>query len=208
MKIIIFILLSILCLTTFGQGISVRLFQTHDDTVFEGHLYKIARIGYVKKELNGSEYIDWKLWFLNDLRPYEKNNLLNMDTQKDMFGVGLFINANYDSIYFNPSGATHACPTKWRVPRIGEWDTLFNMLSLDMKMYMFNELPGYVSYNIVKDDTIAVKKVDKLYGGFWWSSDLEGERCWGIRLDNQRNKEKGKGSLHDRAAVRCVRDEE
>lgn len=196
------------CSTTFGQGISSRLFQPYDDTVFEGHLYKIAKVGYLKKESNGAEYVEWKLWFLNDLRPYEKNNLLNMSTQKDMPGVGLFINANYDSIYFNPSGAAHACPAKWRVPRIGEWDTLFDMLSIDMKMHMFEELPGYISYTIVKQDTIAVRRVEKLKGGFWWSSDIEGERCEGISLDRGRNKEKGKGSLHDRAAVRCVRDEE
>jgi len=198
----------LLCLTSLGQGISVRLFQPHDDTVFEGHLYKIVRIGYVRHEDNGAETIDWKLWFLNNLRPYEKDNLLDMKTQKNMPGVGLFLNANYDSIYFNPAGAQSVCPERWRVPRIGEWDTLFNILSLDMKMYMFGELPGYVSYEIVQNDTVTVKKVDRLHGGFWWSSDLEGERCWGIRLDNRRNKENGKGSLHDRAAVRCVRDDE
>jgi uncharacterized protein (TIGR02145 family) len=176
--------------------------------LFEGRLYKIARIGYVKKQLNGAEYIDWKLWFLNDLIPYEKENILDMKTQKNMPGVGLFLNANYDSIYFNPPGAIKACPVSWRVPRIGEWDTLFNMLSFDMKKDMFYELPGYISYTIIKDDTVAIRKVDRLNGGFWWSSDVEVDRCWGVKLDNQRNKEKGKGSLHDRAAVRCVRDDE
>lgn len=197
-----------LCLTSFGQGISVRLFQPQDDTVFEGHLYKIVRIGSIRHEDNGAETIDWKLWFLNDLRPYEKNNLLDMKTQKNMPGVGLFLNANYDSIYFNPSGAQRACPDRWRVPRIGEWDTLFDQLSIDMKMYMFGELPGYVSYEVVQDDTILKKRVERLHGGFWWSSTIDDNRCYGIELDNGRNKSKGKGSLHDRAAVRCVRDDE
>lgn len=197
-----------LCLTSFGQGISVRLFQKYEDMVFEGHLYKIVRIGYVKQERNGAENIDWKLWFLNDLRPYEKKNLLDMKTQKNMPGVGLFLNANYDSIYFNPPGAQSACPNKWRVPRIGEWDTLFNMLSIDMKMIMFSELPGYISYEIVQDGAILKKRVERLHGGFWWSSSMDENRCDGIELDNSRNKKNGKGSLHDRAAVRCVRDDE
>ena len=75
--------------------------------VFEGHLYKIVRIGYLNQDINGTETINWKLWFLNDLRPYGKKNLLNMKTQRNMSGVGLFINANYDSIYFNPAHKMH-----------------------------------------------------------------------------------------------------
>lgn len=199
-----------LCSTLFGQSISNRLFQIKNDTTFEGHLYKIVRIGYLNQDINGTETINWKLWFLNDLRPYGKKNLLNMKTQRNMSGVGLFINANYDSIYFNPAGAQNACPDKWRVPRIGEWDTLFNMnmVDIDIKMFMFSELPGYISYEIVKDDTILKKKVEKQKGGFWWSSTISDSRCEGIELDNSRNKSKGKGSLYDRAAVRCVRDDE
>ncbi len=98
MKLLTYITI-MLCSTLFGQGISVRLFQPHDNTVFEGHLYKIIRIGSIRREDNGAETIDWKLWFLNDLRPYEKNNLLDMKTQKNIPGVGLFVNANYDSIF-------------------------------------------------------------------------------------------------------------
>ena len=67
-----------------------------------------------------------------------------------MSGVGLFINANYDSIYFNPAGAQNACPDKWRVPRIGEWDTLFNMNMVDMvntiKSVIDNESELYNQY--------------------------------------------------------------
>lgn len=207
MRILISIILmtSTLCL---AQGASSRLFTSYEDTVFEGHLYKIARIGSVHVESNGAEILKWKLWFLNDLKPYERNNLLDMKTQRHLPGVGLFINPNFDSIYFNPTGAIKACPTGWRVPRIAEWDSLFDYLTIDMKMYMFKELPGYISYKVEKDDTIAIRKVDRLKGGFWWSSDISGERCEGIELDNGRNKENGKGSLHDRAAVRCVRDDE
>ncbi len=208
MRLILTYLSVMLCLTSFGQGISARLFQPYDDTVFEGHLYKLVRIGNVHYESNGSMNIHWKIWFLNDLKPYERNNLLDMKTQRDMPGVGLFINPNFDSIYFNPTGAMKACPNGWRVPRISEWDTLFDQLNIDMKMYMFRELPGYISYNIVKSDTVAIRKVERLHGGIWWSSNIDGERCEGIELDNSRNKNKGKGSLHDRAAVRCVRDEE
>lgn len=207
MRLILTYLSVVLCLTSFGQGISERLFRTYEDTVFEGHLYKLIRIGNVYYEDNGAEIIHWKIWFLNDLKPYESNNLLDMKTQRNMPGVGLFINANFDSIYFNPSGAQKACPNRWRVPRIGEWDTLFDQLDIDMKMFMFKELPGYVSYEIVNEDAILKKKVERLNGGFWWSSTMDENRCKGIELDNGRNKESGQGSLHDRAAVRCVRDD-
>lgn len=208
MRLILTYLSVMLCLTSFGQGISVRLFRIYDDTVFEGHLYKLVKIGNPYYETNGAENIHWKIWFMDDIKPYEKNNLLDISTQMGMTGVGLFLNANFDSIYFNPSGAQTACPSGWRVPRIGEWDTLFDQLNIDMKMVMFRNLPGYVSYEIVRDDTILKKRVDKLHGGFWWSSTMDELRCEGIELDNSRNKTNGKGSLHDRAAVRCVRDDE
>lgn len=204
----------ILILTTILPGLLLgqnRLFTYSEDTLFEGHLYRIARIGKVVRLENGADDIQWKLWFIDDLKPYQKNHVLDMKTQRGQAGVGLFVNANYDSIYFNPIGAMLSCPQGWRIPRRGEWDTLFNTLNREQKSIMFHDLPGYVSYTVERKDSISIDRVvERLKGGFWWSSTSEsqGERYWGIELDSDRNKKEGKGSTYDRAAARCVRDDE
>ncbi len=204
----------IIILTTILPGLLLgqnRLYTHSEDTLFEGHLYRIARIGRVVELENGAQDIHWKLWFIDDLKPYQRDYVLDMKTQRNQTGVGLFLNANYDSIYFNPEGAMRSCPHGWRIPRIGEWDTLFMTIDRAQKREMFHDLPGYVSYTIEKKDSITINKiVERLKGGFWWSStqESEGNRYWGIELDSDRNKNNGKGSECDRAAARCVRDDE
>ena len=203
MKILILFLLisqSILSQDTLWK----RPFGTGEDLQYNKHLYKIIKLA--SEDEWGNVY--WTKWMLNDLIYTPTNNVLDLKTQEGLSMIGHFINATVDSIYFNPESAQKSCPQGWRIPRIGEWDTLISNLTWEQKIAFFNTLPGYIGYsNRSVNDTIIIKDIVKLKGGFYWTSTEAGEKIWGIEIEPTYNYEKGKADKWDFASVRCVQDD-
>ena len=197
---ILFLLLSQSLLSQVWQ----RPFRQSEDLQWGQHLYKVIEFGK-KDEWNN---IQWTKWMLNDLVYTPTDNVLDLETQKGLSGVGHFVNGTIDSIYFNPEASKKVCPTGWRLPRIGEWDTLVSNLNWQQKISFFNKLPGYIGYsNRTINDTIIIKDITKLKGGFYWSSTEADGKIWGVEIQPTYNFEKGKADLWDFASVRCVEDE-
>lgn len=175
-----------------------------EDSIFHKKLYKIVKIG------NPNDTIPMKYWLMSDIEEADIPYLLDMRTQKGQTGVGNYISPVYEDGLYNWSGAMIACPTGWRIPRIGEWDTLFNQLLHSEKMQMFGELNGFVGYSHHADEYSISKKINKHEGGFWWSADDIEEHAKGVEL--QKNGEnfsyyKGSAEKYSRAAVRCIKDD-
>jgi len=152
---------------------------------------------------------NWKLWMIDDLVPHTIDQVMNMETQSDQKGVGVFLNGAYDSLVINYDGATKSCPTGWRLPRIGEWDTLLNTLEYTQRVAFFNNLRGFKGS---KTDTIngtMVKTETSLSGGFYWSitDDSSGNKAWGVEIEDNYNINFGKADKSDFLSVRCVKDE-
>ena len=182
-----------------------RPFRKSEDLQWGQHIYKIIEFGQ-KDEWDN---IHWTKWMLNDLLYTNTNNVLDLETQKGLTGVGHFINGTIDSIYFNPDAAQKSCPTGWRLPRIGEWDTLVGNLNWEQKVTFFNKLPGYIGYsNRTINDTIIIKNIIKLNGGFYWSLTDSGDKVWGVEIETTHNYIKGKADKWDFASVRCIKDDE
>jgi uncharacterized protein (TIGR02145 family) len=197
---ILFLLLSQSLLSQVWQ----RPFRQSEDLQWGQHLYKVIEFGQ-KDEWDN---IQWTKWMLNDLVYTPTDNVLDLETQKGLSGVGHFVNGTIDSIYFNPEASQKVCPTGWRLPRIGEWDTLVSNLNWQQKISFFNKLPGYIGYsNLTINDTIIIKDIIKLNGGFYWSSTEAGEKIWGVEIEPSYNFQKGKADRWDFASVRCVEDE-
>lgn len=201
MKILItFLLFSII---SFAQR-DRHWFIHPEDSIFHKKLYKIVKIG------NPNDTIPMKYWLMSDIEEADIPYLLDMRTQKDQTGVGNYISPVYEDGLYNWSGAMIACPTGWRIPRIGEWDTLFNQLLHSEKKQMFGELNGFVGYSHHADEYSISKKINKHEGGFWWSADDIEEHAKGVEL--QKNGEnfsyyKGSAEKYSRAAVRCIKDD-
>lgn len=175
-----------------------------EDSIFHKKLYKIVKIG------NPNDTIPMKYWLMSDIEEADIPYLLDMRTQKGQTGVGNYISPVYEDGLYNWSGAMIACPTGWRIPRIGEWDTLFNQLLHSEKKQMFGELNGFVGYSHHADEYSISKKINKHEGGFWWSADDIEEHAKGVEL--QKNGEnfsyyKGSAEKYSRAAVRCIKDD-
>ena len=196
MKIIaIFLLMSNIIFSQdyrFGDG---------EDLIFFGHSYKTI---VFSKRVDGDVYRTQ--WLTEDLVIRESSGILDIKTQQGLLQNGYFVNGTSDSIYINVLGALKLCPVEWRVPRIGEWDTLLSTISMDQRKYMFKYLPGYIGQNSsIVNDSIVINRVE-VSGGFWWSSTYNEHWVYGIELDYQRNLYFGKAPLWDKASVRCVRD--
>lgn len=175
-----------------------------EDSIFHKKLYKIVKIG------NPNDTIPMKYWLMSDIEEADIPYLLDMRTQKGQTGVGNYISPVYEDGLYNWSGAMIVCPTGWRIPRIGEWDTLFNQLLHSEKKQMFGELNGFVGYSHHADEYSISKKINKHEGGFWWSADDIEEHAKGVEL--QKNGEnfsyyKGSAEKFSRAAVRCIKDD-
>ena len=197
------VILLFFSIISFGQN-DRHWFPHHDDSIFHNKLYKIVKIG------NPNDTIPMKYWLMSDIEESNLPYLLDMRTQKGQTGVGNYISPVYEDGLYNWSGAMIACPTGWRLPRIGEWDTLFNQLLHSEKFQMFGELNGFVGYSHQADEYTITKKIKKQEGGFWWSSDNIGEFAKGVEL--QRNGQnfsyyKGSAEKYSRAGVRCVKDD-
>ena len=194
----IFIIFILMTVNLYSQ---TYRFGNGSDFVFLGHSYKTVIL-----QIASDDEVYRKQWFAEDLKPRIVNGVMDIETQKGLIINGHFINGIKDSVYVNILAALKSCPDEWRVPRIGEWDTLFSTISMDERRYMFQTLPGYIGYSSSSiNDSIIINK-NKLSGGFWWSSTFNEEWVNGVELDFQRNLHFGMAPLWDRASVRCVRD--
>ncbi len=200
MRLLLFLLLITPSILT-----QVRL-KRGNDLIFGNHSYRVA----VVPILNENDFPEnWKLWMMDDLVPHTIDQVMNMETQSDQKGVGVFLNGAYDSLVINYDGATKSCPTGWRLPRIGEWDTLLNTLEYTQRVAFFNNLRGFKGS---KTDTIngtMVKTETTLTGGFYWSisDDSSGNKAWGVEIEDSYNINFGKADKSDFLSVRCVKDE-
>lgn len=149
------------------------------------------------------------IWMIDDIQIYDEQPfLMDLKTQKDQEGVGVFINATMNSGLFNYKAATSVCPTGWRLPRIGEWDTLIGTLTTEQINFMFFKRRGFYGYSITIKDSIPYKTIQQLTGGFWWTSDKMKNRYVGKEFTEQSIWRDGYLEEGDFAAVRCVKIEE
>ena len=183
----------------------VRL-KRSNDLIFGGHYYRTVSI----PTINPEGYPDnWKLWMIDDLVPYNKKYIMDMITQSKQKGAGTFLNGAYDSLKINYEGAIKSCPSGWRLPRIGEWDTLFNSLNYNQRVEFFNNLNGFKGFKTYTYDGYIYKTETILPGGFYWSSteDYSGLKAWGVEIEKNYNINNGKADKSDFLSVRCVKDE-
>jgi uncharacterized protein (TIGR02145 family) len=188
---------------SFGQS-DRHWFPHFEDSIFHNKLYKMVKIG------NPNDTIPMKYWLMSDIDEEDIPHLLDMQTQKGQTGVGNYMSPIYEDGLYNWSGAMIACPNGWRIPRIGEWDTLFNQLKPNEKRQMFGELNGFVGYNHYVDEYKITKKINRQEGGFWWSSSDIGENAMGVELQKKGESfsyYQGSAEKYSRAAVRCVKDD-
>ncbi len=194
----LFCIFLLLTITSYSQ--SYR-FGNGSDVVYFGHSYKTVVLN-----METEDGMLRKQWLAEDLKPRILDGVMDIATQKGLVINGHFINGTKDSIYVNIYAALRSCPEEWRIPRIGEWDTLLSTITMDQRRYMFQTLPGYIGYNSsLINDTIIINK-NKLSGGFWWSSTFNEYWVKGVELDYERNLHFGSAPLWDRASIRCVRD--
>lgn len=203
MKILLFILLFPYIL--FSQNRNIIL---GEDIVSYGINYNTVYIAAPDNYGN----LDWKQWTLQDIiLTKELKGVLPLSSQNGMTGVGSMINGVSDSIFFTPAAANSVCPVGFRLPRVGEYDTLMGLLSMDERRWFFNKLPGYIShnYNNINDSIIKDKKIIK--GGYWWTSTIiynenTEYKQIGIEIDCMYSYHTGKGDFGDYAVVRCIRN--
>ena len=192
-----------LLITTIAFSQWGRNFRPSDDVYYENHIYKTVEIAFENRYENT---VDWKVWMLSDiLIEHELDNLLDYRTQRGQVGLGNIISPVLDSVYFNIAAANIVCPTDWRLPRIGEWDTLMIAISRSQKEIMFPNLLGYRSYSMGNIGDTVYKKNKYLTGGYWWA-DPDKSNNNSIRLDTNYNYDKGIGDDWDRATVRCIKE--
>jgi uncharacterized protein (TIGR02145 family) len=181
-----------------------KSFKRIDDVYSNGYSYRAISIGREDEYYN----VIWKDWLIDDIRINQLPYVLDIRTQEGQTGVGNFISEVVDSIYFNPAAALKVCPQGWRLPRIGEWDTLFTQLTYDQRRIFVESFHGYIEHSRSSIGDSIVKHINRIEGGFWWSSTLDGEKVLGVELTQQYRLDHGKGDLWDYASVRCVRDPE
>lgn len=149
------------------------------------------------------------IWMIDDIQIYEERAfLMDLKTQEGQNGIGIFVNPVMNSGLFNYEAAISVCPTGWRLPRIGEWDTLIGTLTTEQINFMFFKRRGFYGYSIMMKDSVPYKAVQQLSGGFWWSSDKIRNRLVGKEFTEQSVWRDGYLEKGDFAAVRCVKKEE
>jgi len=183
--------------------ILTRDFVIGDIIYYKGLNYRVVKLSTTDEYHN----LSWKNWMVDDIHINDLPYLLDMKTQKDQYNDGYFINPVVDSIYFNHAGAMQVCPIGWRIPRIGEWDTLLRKINYAQRDWLLGQHNGFRGYRSAIEDSSIVKKIQVLTGGFWWASDKLGNRAYVIKLTNN-NWDIGLADIWDYATVRCVKDEE
>jgi uncharacterized protein (TIGR02145 family) len=149
------------------------------------------------------------IWMLNDVNIIEeKSHLLNLESQDSMKGVGIFVNPVINRGLFNYSASKDICPFGWRIPRIGEWDTLTLSLTFEQLTFMFPNPRGFVGYSLSLNDSTIIKKTQNLKGGYWWTSDSISNRLVGMELTGDWVWREGFLNEGDFAGVRCIKSED
>lgn len=149
------------------------------------------------------------IWSIRDVLINEdRPNLLDKRTQDSMRGIGTIISPVTYNGLFNWSAANKVCPEGWRLPRIGEWDTLLSIVNYEQLLYMFPTTKGFIGYSHKLVDSTIVKNTQNLKGGFWWSSSEKNSKFLGIEVDTYYIWRPGYLEEGDCAAVRCVKKEE
>jgi len=179
--------------------------QSEESPYHYGTSYRAVEVAEHDEYYN----VYWKKWLIDDIKTFEEDNMLDMKTQEGLNNDGYFVSPITDSIYFNHSAAMRACPSGWRLPRIGEYDTLMKSLSYDQRAYMFNKLDGFRGYRMDSIDGSAVVKTQLLHGGFWWCSEAkESSRAYVVKVGDNVFYEVGLADIRDLASVRCVKDDD
>lgn len=187
-----------------SQIISKRFRQVGEGPYHYGISYRVVKIS--EEDRYGNVY--WKDWFIDDMKIFETNKLLNMKTQEGYENDGLFLSPIVDSIYFNHAAAKIACPSGWRLPRIGEYDTLMRVLTYDQRAYMFMNGRGFKGYTSEMIHGRLAVKTQLLKGGFWWcSTQYKESRAYVVTVGDNNFYEVGDADTKDLASVRCVKDD-
>jgi len=178
--------------------------QSQESPYHHGTTYRCIEVSEQDQYYN----IYWKSWLIDDIRTFEEDNILDMKTQEGMNNDGYFASATTDSIYFNHAAAMRACPSGWRLPRIGEYDTLMKSITYDQRAYMFSKLGGFRGYSADSLNGSATVKTQILRGGFWWCwESKDAERAFVIKVGDSGFYEVGLADIKDLASVRCVKDD-
>jgi uncharacterized protein (TIGR02145 family) len=149
------------------------------------------------------------IWMVDDIQIYEERAfLMDLKSQEGQNGLGIFVNPVMNSGLFNYEASRKVCPQGWRLPRIGEWDTLIGTLTTEQINFMFFKRRGFYGYSITMKDSVPYKAVQQLSGGFWWTSDMHKNRFIGKEFTEQSVWRDGYLEAGDFAAVRCVKDPE
>lgn len=187
-----------------GQD-EARTRPSAEDLRLRGTTYRVIEVSETDQYYN----VYWKKWMLDDMKIFEEDNMLDMKTQKGYGNEGRFLSPVIDSIYFNYSGALLSCPEGWRLPRIGEYDTLMMKIDYDMRAYIFGRGRGFRGYTSeIAEGRLAVKK-QLLKGGFWWCQAPDGaDKADVVTVGDNNFYEVGRADVKDLASVRCVQDDE
>jgi uncharacterized protein (TIGR02145 family) len=197
MKKIILILLSILITHDVSSQWSNRTFRPYYD---DYDRVIAASVGHPESAT---------IWMVDDIQIYEERAfLMDLKTQEGQNGVGIFINPVTNSGLFNYEAAISVCPIGWRLPRIGEWDTLIGTLTTEQINFMFFKRRGFYGYSVTMKDSVPHKAVQQLSGGFWWTSDKSKNRFIGKEFTEQSVWRDGYLESGDFAAVRCVKNDD
>lgn len=190
--------------TAIGQD-ETRTRPSTEDLRLRGTTYRVIEVSETDQYYN----VYWKKWMLDDMKIFEEDNMLDMKTQKGYGNEGRFLSPVIDSIYFNHSAAELACPQGWRLPRIGEYDTLMMKIDYDTRAYVFGRGRGFRGYTSeITEGRLAVKK-QLLKGGFWWCQAPDGaDKADVVTVGDNNFYEVGRADVKDLASVRCVQDDE
>jgi uncharacterized protein (TIGR02145 family) len=190
--------------TAIGQD-ETRTRPSAEDLRHRGTTYRVIEVSETDQYYN----VYWKKWMLDDMKIFEEDNMLDMKTQKGYGNEGRFLSPVIDSIYFNHSAAELACPQGWRLPRIGEYDTLMMKIDYDTRAYVFGRGRGFRGYTSeITEGRLAVKK-QLLKGGFWWCQAPDGaDKADVVTVGDNNFYEVGLADVKDLASVRCVQDDE
>lgn len=151
---------------------------------------------------------DETIWLLYDVAATDRPNLLDQRTQDSMKGIGTIISPVVNRGLFNYAAAQDVCPVGWRLPRIGEWDTLTNSITFEQLNFMFSNLKGFIGYSTMLNDSSIVKNIQRLRGGYWWTSDTHDGKLIGMELTNEYVWRAGYLQPGDCAAVRCIKEDD
>jgi uncharacterized protein (TIGR02145 family) len=184
-----------------------RDFRQAEGPFYQGSNYRAIDISETDEYFS----VSWKRWLLDDINVSDMDNLLNMKTQKDQNLSGYFVNAVVDSTRFNHAAAMKVCPQGWRLPRIGEFDSLLHKISYNQRTYMFgNKMDGFKGF---RSDTITgkvFKKTQHIKGGFWWCQETNSEntKAYVVKIGENMFYEVGMADIWDLASVRCIKKED